>query len=319
MLVRIMIFLMPLAISPPVFAVDIAIGKPPGKMYDIGGYDLQMYCTGKGKPTVVIDTGLGSSSLEWLNIQGAISKHARVCSYDRAGYGWSDEGPGPRTVDLLAGELHALLNKAEIDPPYIMVGHSFGGYIVQYYAETYRQEVIGMVLVESSHPDQASRLQHLEKQHTDASGTKPQKNPINNVMSRRNYGNPMGSPVEIGNFLNSRRKAIFAQMDELANFVESGQQVADKRPLPDMPLIILARGQTVWHEDGGDASEQQWQGLQQELARLTHSGELRIADQSGHHVHMDQPVLVIDAIRDVLDAAGSSIRIEVTTAGMSSG
>lgn len=315
MLTRILLFT--LAVSHPVAAVDITIGKPPGRMYDIGGYDLQMYCTGQGSPTVVIDTGLGSSSLEWLDIQHAIDEDTRICSYDRAGYGWSDEGPGPRTAKLLAGELHKLLAEAEIEPPYVMVGHSFGGYITQYFAETYRKEVVGMVLVESSHPEQATRLRHLARHDSDKGRQEPRLNPINNVMLSRAHGDPTGGPEDIGDFLNSRRKAIFAQMDELAHFAESGQQVTGARPLPEIPLVVLTRGQPVWTEvEGGSRSEREWQELQKELATLTSHAELRIAEQSGHHVHRDQPSLVIQAIRDVVVASSSGSRPFVNTSGV---
>ena len=117
MITRNLLLIVSLLITRSAFAVEIAIGDPPGKMYNLGGYDLQMYCTGKGNPTVIIDTGLGSSSMEWLDIQHTIGKNTRICSYDRAGYGWSDGGPGPRDVELLADELHQLLNEAEVEPP----------------------------------------------------------------------------------------------------------------------------------------------------------------------------------------------------------
>jgi len=295
-------------VAQPATAVDIAIGKPPGRMYDVGGYDLQMYCTGEGSPVVVIDTGLGSSSLEWLEIQHAMGRETRVCSYDRAGYGWSDGGPGPRTVSLLAEELNRLLDRADVDPPYVLVGHSFGGYIVQYYAETRADKVAGLVLVESSHPEQAARLRDLVPGAAGIVPNEPLNNPVNEWLLNRSYGDPRGGPADIGNFLNSRRKAIFAQMDELEHFTESGRQVTAKRPLPEMPLVVLARGRPAWTStDGGEQLELAWQQLQQELSQLTRQGELRIAGDSGHHVHRDQPALVINAIRDVVQASRTNM------------
>ncbi len=299
----------------PSGAVDVSIGKPPGKMYDVGGYDLQLYCTGNGGPKVIVDTGLGSSSMEWLAIQDKVREHVRICSYDRAGYGWSDEGPGPRTAALMARELHKLLRVAQEAPPYILVGHSFGGYIVQHFAESYPGEVVGMVLVESSHPEQAERLEQLA--HIEASDDQQGARPamVNPVMLSQPRGNPAGNAREIGEFLNSRRKAIFAQMDELSHFTESGAQVAELRPFPEMPLIVLSRGQPVWGESpAGRAAEAEWQLLQKELAQLTGLGEQRIASRSGHQVHLDQPQLVIEAITDVVRT--SNLQPTRNTAGI---
>lgn len=314
MILRSLLLLASLFTAQSTLAVEIAIGDPPGKMYDLGGYDLQMYCTGKGSPAVIIDTGLGSSSMEWLDIQHTIGKSTRTCTYDRAGYGWSDEGPGPRNVELLADELHELLNKAKVEPPYVMIGHSFGGYVIQYFAETHTDEVVGMVLVESSHPEQATRLKTLLESKGNNDKHRPRNESINHVMLSQSRGNPMGTPEQIGEFLNSRRKALYSQMDELKHFEQSGQQVAAKRPLPEMPLVVISRGRPVWAKaEGGRAAEVEWQQLQKELSELTRQSERRIAQNSGHGVHKDQPGMVIKAINDVLAAASSSY---VSTAGI---
>lgn len=315
MLTRILLLLASLFTLQSALAAEIAIGDPPGKMYNLGGYDLQMYCTGKGSPAVIIDTGLGSSSMEWLGIQHTIGKNTRTCTYDRAGYGWSDEGPGPRDAALLASELHELLGKAAVEPPYVMVGHSFGGYVVQYFAETHTDAVAGMVLVESSHPQQVTRLKALLESEGNNDNSQPLNESINHVMLSQSRGNPMGTPEQIGEFLNSRRKALYSQMDELKHFAESGQQVAAERPLPEMPLIVISRGQPVWtRAEGGKAAEIEWQQLQQELSQLARQGEQRIAHNSGHNVHKDQPGMVIKAINDILAAATSDS--DINTAGL---
>jgi pimeloyl-ACP methyl ester carboxylesterase len=102
-----------------------------GRMVDIGGYRLNINCTGTGSPTVILDSGLGEPALSWNGVQAGVARFTRVCSYDRAGYGQSDPGPQPRSSLQVARELHALLERSQTPGPYVLVGHSFGGYNVR--------------------------------------------------------------------------------------------------------------------------------------------------------------------------------------------
>src|SRR5437588_5210224 len=135
-------------------AVDASHYPPPGKLVDIGGYRLHINCTGTGSPTVILDAGLGETSLDWSKVQPAVARFTRVCSYDRAGYGWSDTGPGPRTSQQIVQELHLLLMHAQISGPYLLVGHSLGGLNMRLYAYRYPAEVAGMVLLDSTNEHQ---------------------------------------------------------------------------------------------------------------------------------------------------------------------
>ena len=133
-------------------AVDASRYPPPGKLIDVGGYRLHLYCTGtshSGSPTVILEAGGGGGSVGWSKIQPGVASFTRVCSYDRAGYGWSDNGPLPRTAGRIVTELHTLLTRAAVPGPYVLVGHSFGGLIVRLYAYRYPQQVAGLVLVDS--------------------------------------------------------------------------------------------------------------------------------------------------------------------------
>ena len=131
---------------------------PPGEMVDVGGYSLHINCVGQGSPTVVLDAGSGLFSAQWVRVQRQVSDTTRVCAYDRAGMGWSEMGPEPRDAKQITSELHTLLNKAGIEGPYVLVGHSFGGMYMQTYAARYPEEVAGVVLVDSStDPDQFSQ------------------------------------------------------------------------------------------------------------------------------------------------------------------
>ena len=129
----------------------------PGQLVDIGGYRLHINCTGHGTPTVILDAGLGDSYLSWRKVQPEIAKFARVCSYDRAGLGYSNSSPRPRATRVIAEELHPLLQHAG-SPPLILVGHSMAGFDVRLYASLYRSEVAGLVLVDASHPEQKKRF-----------------------------------------------------------------------------------------------------------------------------------------------------------------
>src|SRR5215207_8827824 len=121
----------------------------PGQLVDIGGYRLHIQCVGAGSPTVVLDAGLGGSSLDWSLVQSDLGSSTRVCAYDRAGMGWSDPGPQPRTPRQIARELHTLLTNAGIAEPYVLVGHSLAGKNVRLFAPSHPEEVAAMVLVDA--------------------------------------------------------------------------------------------------------------------------------------------------------------------------
>lgn len=141
---------------------------PPGQLYDVGGYRLHLYCTGPqdtGNPAVILETLSGGTSANWAWVQPEIAKVTRVCSYDRAGRGWSDPSPRPQTLLQTVKDLHTLLQKAEIAGPYVLVGHSIGGIYVRKYAADYPGEVVGIVLVDASHPDQFVRVPELQAEN----------------------------------------------------------------------------------------------------------------------------------------------------------
>ena len=133
------------------------IYPPPGELVDVDGHSLHINCVGEGSPTVILESGSGATSVDWANIQPEVANTTRVCAYDRAGSGWSEPGPEPGDPQQIAGELHTLLGNAGIDGPYVLVGHSLGGLYVRMYDDLYPNEVEGIVLVDSSHPEQSRR------------------------------------------------------------------------------------------------------------------------------------------------------------------
>src|SRR5215208_2717956 len=135
--------------EPRAEAADAKAYPPPGQMVDVGGYRLHINCTGEGSPTVVIESGWGDMSASWGWVQPEVAKTTRVCTYDRAGMGWSEASPEPRVAREYAKELHTLLANANETGPYVLVGHSMGGYTVLVYAHDYPADVLGLVLVDS--------------------------------------------------------------------------------------------------------------------------------------------------------------------------
>src|SRR2546422_6564672 len=133
---------------------DLALTPPPGQLVDIGGHRLHLWCTGAGTPAVVLDTGLGGSSAEWGYVQPEVARFTRVCSYDRAGMGYSDPGPSPRTTRRIAHELAQLLDRGGVSGPVILVGASIGGLTARVFASEHAERVAGLVLVDASHEDQ---------------------------------------------------------------------------------------------------------------------------------------------------------------------
>lgn len=269
---------------------------PPGQRLDIGGYRLHIYCRGQGSPTVVFDSGIGGFSLEWIDIQSALAPYTRVCVYDRAGYGWSDRSPYPRTTNVIVQELHRLLQAAKVAAPYLLVGHSFGGYNIRYFAGEFPREVAGLVLVDASHPQQFSLFpKPAVKRERGSDLSAPSGTRIVQPVF------PAAYPAQVRQLafmLMVRRRSTRVQLQELEHFQESAQQVLARHDrFPKIPVTVLSRGKRVWpHNRYGDAMERIWKTLQHDLLSLSGRSEQRIALRSGHAVHLDQPQLVIASI-----------------------
>jgi pimeloyl-ACP methyl ester carboxylesterase len=282
---------------------DRRFNKMTGELIDVGELKMHIDCTGDGSPAVILDSGLGDTFLSWRKVQPEIARFTRVCSYDRAGIGYSGSSSRPRTSEVIAQELHALLRAAEIAPPYILVGHSMGGYDVRLYASLYRNEVAGMVLVDASHPDQDNRFP-------------PELKNMEGSWQREAeflaYTMPFGIPRLIGlcdedpvqraaecNFQTAREGVA-----ELKAFPESAAQTAATGSFGDMPLAVLShdpkKPSTELPADLAKPTNDAWEKMQEELSHLSTRGTQSIAKNGAHYIQNDRPDAVIDAIRDVV-------------------
>ena len=294
----------------------------PGEMVDVGGYSLHLYCTGEGggAPTVVMDSGAGGNVLDWQLVQPEVAGFARVCTYDRGGAGWSEPSAQPRTSEQFVEELHALLGNAGVQGPYVLVGHSLGGTNMQLYASQYPDEVAGMVLVDSALED----LDLLSiTQSLQGSPVWIKIYATIGVVRLANMLGPVSYPfsqlppdsVDEALAILSSTRQLYESADETSSIGESfEEQLAAPMLLGDKPLIVLTAGPLQL--EGMGLSQEQMDQLdeahtrtQAALTQGSQNSEQIIAEDSGHYIQMEQPDLVIDAIRQVVDAArhGSSL------------
>lgn len=271
--------------SPPSFKEAVS-----GKV-DVGGYELYYSCAGVGSPTVILEAGGPSESSVWELVRVYMGDSPRVCAYDRANLGKSDSALKPRTFSDMTRDLHTLLQNAPIEGPYVLVGHSMGGMLVQLYASQYPEDVVGLVLVDSGHPDMGERLLALLPPET--------ANEDKSFKDWRQYGIYL-----------SASKGREAYAVEGVDATISNEQVRAVKSLGDLPLAVVTRSPNNPVMVGGmpDLPEeiniqlmQQWQAMQTEFEGLTTSSTRFTAVRSGHGVQAEEPRLVVEAIRHVVD------------------
>jgi len=281
-------------------------GPGPEGLFDVGGYRLRLSCIGQGSPAVIMDHGLGGSSADWSKVRSSLAATTQACVYDRAGYGDSDPGPPPRTSGKIAAELRTLLQRAGVEPPYLLAGHSFGGYNMRMFASFFPERTAGLVLVDTPNEGQVDGVfQSQIMRQIDPEGIlkhlwSPQLlEPLWSV-DLTPFAPLFGYPV----------KTLQAILAELAAFKESSEELRAADIHADTPLVIIMHGLRVL-PDGtlGDEMEQEWMRLQRELAAHYRRSRFIVAPQSAHNIPLDQPELVAAAIqRLVLEASPTSDR-----------
>ena len=244
---------------------DEATIAAPGKLYDVGGHRLHLDCYGQGAPTVVLSNGSGGVSAAWARITGPVGETTRVCSYDRAGQGWSDEAANPRDGVESAEDLHTLLAAAGEHGPYVLVGHSTGGTYAMTYAARYPEQIAGLVLLDSASPEQFTRMPAYPTQYQVVLRRGLALMP---TLSRLGLGRlpadtqlPAADAAKVA-AISSASQYYRNQRDEMSVVPEVFAQAQALTTLGDRPLVVLTASETSAGTDG-------WAGAQDELARLS--------------------------------------------------
>lgn len=287
---------------------------PPGQLIDLGGRKIHILLKGNSTgPTVVIETGAGEPSMLWWFVQDKIATFARVCTYDRAGYQWSDLFPGPRSIEDRAVELHKVLTQGKVPGPYVLVAHSYGGAIARLFARDRISDVAGMVLVDT--PDEellfggryASVIAKCGWILTAA--TFVMRTGIVRVVSAFAGADEKDEPhlsAEAQRLwpMAFRVKALRAAADELASITRTPREHRSRGTfgsLGGLPLVVIAHGQPF---PGMFATlEVGFREAQERLAAISTNSELVIAENANHNINMDAPDMVIDAVRRVVEAS----------------
>jgi pimeloyl-ACP methyl ester carboxylesterase len=324
--------------SPAARAQDATTSPPlppPGRLVDLGGWRLHLNCLGEARisqPTVILEAGAGDFSVDWSLVQPSVARFARVCSYDRAGSGWSDLGPRPRTMHQIVYELHTLLEKAGERPPYVLVGHSFGGIVVRLYQFRYPTDVVGVVLVEAAidNPWRKTPEKGLVRSSDLATG-KP--------IPEAKTSDPLRYseiPERFVTMIKEQMRVIVphandpprdklpadAQRMRTWSYAQVKMHISNDNPfeaeelgilraertrtehvLGDIPLIVLSRGLPEDSSPAGRTGEDEHNRDQASLVALSRIGKQVVAKRSGHHIPLDEPDLVVAAIHDVIETA----------------
>jgi len=275
--------------------------QPAGKMIDVGGYRVHLYCSGTGSPTVVI-TGAGYS-FDWGLVQPQVSRFTQVCTYDHSGTAWSDQGPQDN-CSLRTSEIHAALKAARITGPYVLVGHSLGALVARFYANKFPEEVSAMVFVDHatpmmSHQTLPQRPGPLFGNPTTSAaqphpsfGTEQPSSPV----GESSFEKLPSADYRLHLWADSLpgHKAVMSRNNELVVECSSELETATNsqvHPLGSKPLIVLSTAMTT--------------GLAEQLVLLSKDGRQEFVSDSGHFIMIDRPDAVVRAIREVIDAVRS--------------
>lgn len=292
---------------------------PRGKLADIGGMRLHINCTGSGSPTVVMENGPNDSLVTWQLVQPEVSKFTRVCSYDRAGFGWSDAPNEPRSSLNIADELDRLLTRAAVPGPYVLVAFEYGALNIRMFTSRHREQVVGMVLVDPTHPEMHHRPPF--------NASTPRSTLVNAYYHVMLWTVPLGVPRMLGwcryTFPNQPREwdrfapeataqycRLRAWRTERAQATdEDGSMPAKTGPFGDMPVVVLSHdpqfSEFRFFFPPADAAKAKdsWTEMQEELKGLSSRSKRIVAKGSYHYVQIYRPELVVATVQEIVNAA----------------
>jgi pimeloyl-ACP methyl ester carboxylesterase len=290
-----------------------ACSPPPGELVDIGSNRLHILCQGQarpGVPTVILESGIWGCSLDWQLVQPEIARFTQVCSYDRAGYGWSERGPQPRTIQQLVIELKALLTKKGLQPPFIFVGHSLGGAVVRYYCAHYPDEVIGLVLVDAISEYAPPRFSRLFWGISNAIYWLAPFGALRLLNLAPAYSShPAWTSERQKRYLACHQlkpRTLYTCFEEAQSLDESLQTLLrEKKPLGNKSLIVIHRGSEKPIRPGlsQEENEKIYKDLREsqlKLAKESTQSELIIAEKSSHLINFDQPEIIASAVQKIV-------------------
>ena len=314
-----------LLVSPSLSAAADA-PKPTGTLVDLGGHKLHVNCSGKGSPTVVVENGLGDFSFDWILVQDKVSAFTRICTYDRAGYAWSDPGPTPRTFAQLNLELRDALAKLGEHGPFVLVGHSYGGPVVRNFALTYPHDVVGMVLVDAAHeglrvgigggktmrlgedakgrsiPPPREEMKESDKPVMPTAMTPPPPEPLD-AMYKVLPADVQKLQLWAQNLL-EMQLAEDSQMEWSGEYFGKWLATSQAGSLGAVPLIVMTRAEGGYGNDqdilAAQLEKERKEG-QAKLAALSSNGR-QIIVHSGHNMDLEAPDDVTAAVKQVVEA-----------------
>jgi pimeloyl-ACP methyl ester carboxylesterase len=277
-------------------AIALRAIRPPGQWYVVDGHQMRINCTGSGSPTIVLDAGLGNDGLIWGGVQPVLARTTRVCSYDRAGFGWSDPMPPPRDADHIATELHGLLAAAKIYAPIVLMGHSIAGIYIRDYATRYPADVAGLIFVDGSTPLQnrhpAFKSEFAKKPLQWLSDLQGQALFVAGIprwfgqCSQKFPGfDAVAAKLQAEDLCRSQWSAINAEKD---SFDRSGEQTVHTGPYGSLPILIFSQDSAK----DTSAISQAWNHMQEDLKKLSTRSRRIIAKGSTHYIQLDRPDLI---------------------------
>ncbi|MEZ4681510.1 MAG: alpha/beta hydrolase [Caldilineaceae bacterium] len=267
---------------------DAQAFPPQGQLVDVGGYRLHLYCIGQGSPTVILESGQANSLAVWSWIQPEVAQTTRVCAYDRAGVGWSEPGPMPRDARQMVLELHTLLQNAAVAPPYVLVGHSFGGLVTHVYAAQYPAEVAGLVWLDVEHPEQWTRTPEGRAQYQQIlrlSRIGPSVARIGLIRLSNYFPLVKELPLPAADAFKAwvdTTRFMEINTAEFQGQLASAAQAKAAGLLGDMPLVVVTATDHGYPPDMADVLEAQWLTMQTELAALSTNSAQQIVEGATH-------------------------------------